>query len=67
TRPVKELKGFKKILLEAGDSQKIAFTLTDAELGFFDHNYEFVVEPGMFEVMIGTNSQDVLRQSFEKR
>ncbi|WP_435622977.1 beta-glucosidase BglX [Flagellimonas sp.] len=66
TRPVKELKGFQKISLQSGESKKVEFVLTDAELGFYNHNYEYVVEPGEFEVMIGTNSQEGLRQNFEK-
>ncbi len=65
TRPVKELKGFKKISLGPGESQKVEFVLGDDALGFFDHNYQFVVEPGEFQVMIGTNSQEGLQQSFE--
>lgn len=56
-RPVKELKGFKKISLAPKSSQKVQFTLTDKELGFFNNNYEFVVEPGEFGIMVGTSSQ----------
>lgn len=65
-RPVKELKGFKKILLEPGESQKVDFLLTNQELGFYDHNYDFVVEPGEFGVMIGTSSQTGLQGCFTK-
>ncbi|PRX54116.1 beta-glucosidase BglX [Flagellimonas meridianipacifica] len=67
TRPIKELKGFKKISLQPGESKVVEFVLTDAELGFYNHNYDFVVEPGEFEVMMGTNSQEVLSQTFEKQ
>ncbi|WP_422860465.1 beta-glucosidase BglX [Flagellimonas sp. S174] len=67
TRPVKELKGFQKISIQPGESEKVEFVLTDAELGFYNHNYDFVVEPGEFEVMIGTNSQEGLSQTFEKQ
>lgn len=67
TRPIKELKGFEKINLQSGESKKVEFILTDAELGFFNHKYEFVVEPGEFGVMIGTNSQEGLHQTFEKQ
>lgn len=64
TRPVKELKGFQKISLAPGVSQKVEFNLTDAELGFYGHNYDFVVEPGAFDIMIGTNSQEGLTGTF---
>ncbi len=65
-RPVKELKGFKKIYLEQGASQKVEFNLTETELGFYNHNYEFICEPGEFAVMIGTDSQSGLSGSFVK-
>ena len=64
-RPIKELKGFEKINLAAGESKKVEFVLTDAELGFFDHNHDFVVEPGSFEVMIGTSSDKGLIGHFK--
>ena len=57
-RPVKELKGFKKLKLEPGESAVVEFILTDAELGFYNNSGEFIVEPGEFEVMVGTNSQE---------
>ncbi|WP_243414892.1 beta-glucosidase BglX [Flagellimonas aquimarina] len=63
-RPVKELKGFQKISLDQGASQEVTFVLTDKELGFYNHDYEFVVEPGTFEVMIGTSSQEGLTGTF---
>ena len=64
-RPVKELKGFEKIWLEAGASQTVTFTLSDAELGFYNHDYELVVEPGIFTLMVGGSSQKGLTGSFE--
>lgn len=63
-RPVKELKGFQKISLAPGASQKVTFILTDKELGFYNHDYKFVVEPGTFGVMVGTNSQEGLTGTF---
>ena len=66
TRPVKELKGFQKISLAPNNSKKVIFTLTDKELGFYNNNYEFVVEPGEFDIMVGTNSQEGLQDSFIK-
>ena len=56
-RPVKELKGFKKIKLGPAESQEVEFLLTNAELGFYTNDGEFVVEPGEFDVMVGTHSQ----------
>ncbi len=59
TRPVKELKGFEKIVLRAGDSRKVTFTITSDLLRFYDYNLNYVAEPGDFDIMIGTNSRDV--------
>ena len=64
TRPVKELKGFKKIRLEAGESAKVTFTLTEEDLRFYRGDMTWGSEPGKFEIFIGTNSQDVKKQSF---
>ena len=58
-RPVKELKGFKKLFLKAGESKTIEFVLTEKELGFFNANGTFVFEPGEFEIMIGASSKDI--------
>jgi len=60
-RPVQELKGFKKINLKPGESTQVAFTLTAAELGFYTDKGAFVVEPGDYDIMVGTNSKEVLR------
>ena len=60
-RPVQELKGFKKINLKPGESTQVAFTLTAAELGFYTDKGVFVVEPGEYDIMVGTNSKEVLR------
>ena len=66
-RPVKELKGFEKFKLNVGESKTITFMLTDKELGFYNNDGEFIVEPGEFEVMVGTNSQVGLSGSFIKK
>ena len=65
-RPVKELKGFQKFMLQPGESKTVQFTLTDDELGFYNNLGEFIVEPGDFEVMVGTNSQTGLTGSFTR-
>ena len=66
-RPVKELKGFKKILVNPGKSVLVEFVLTDTELGFYNNEGAFVVEPGDFEVMVGTNSTKGLNAVFTKK
>ncbi len=64
-RPVKELKGFSKINLDAGESQTLTFTLTSKELGYFYPNGDYRVEPGLFKVFVGGNSVDLLENEFE--
>ncbi|GGF37357.1 glycosyl hydrolase [Echinicola rosea] len=59
TRPVKELKGFQKVFLKAGETKEINFELTQEDLKFYNHSLDFVFEPGEFEIMIGTNSSEV--------
>ncbi len=58
TRPVKELKGFKKVSLRAGETKTVAFDITPDSLAFFDVNMKHVVEPGEFEIMVGSSSRD---------
>ncbi|NUQ24120.1 MAG: beta-glucosidase BglX [Saprospiraceae bacterium] len=60
-RPVKELKGFQKLSLQPGESKIVEFKLTDAELGFYNNNGDFLVEPGEFEIMVGGSSQTGLK------
>jgi beta-glucosidase len=64
TRPVKELKGFRKVTLQPGDSQTISFDITENDLKFYDYNLNFIAEPGEFDVFIGGNSRDVEKASF---
>jgi len=59
TRPVKELKGFKRITLAPGKKKTVTFTLFVSQLGFYNLDMEFVVEPGTIEVMIGSSSDDI--------
>jgi len=58
-RPVKELKGFEKINLEPGESKKVSFELGFQELKMLDKYLDWIVEPGGFEVMIGSSSEDI--------
>lgn len=64
TRPIKELKGFEKIHLEARQSKTVQFVLTEQELGFYDLQGKFIVEPGEFDVMVGTSSDSGLSGEF---
>lgn len=59
SRPVKELKGFEKITLKAGESKTISFKITHEMLKFYNSELKFVAEPGDFEVMIGASSADI--------
>jgi len=63
-RPVKELKGFKRITLKPGEKQRVEYTLGPEHLGFYNRDMKFVVEPGEFKVMIGSSSEDVIEKSF---
>ena len=63
-RPVKELKGFTKIYLEPGEQQMVQFTLGPRELEFFNQDKQWVVEPGVFNVWVGWNSDEGLEGSF---
>lgn len=64
TRPVKELKGFQKISLKAGESRQVSFTISENDLKFYNSDLKFVAEPGDFKLFIGTNSRDVKETSF---
>jgi beta-glucosidase len=66
TRPVKELKGFKRIALEPGETRTVEFELPTEALGFYDKDMEFTVEPGVFKAMVGRSSKDIiLEDEFE--
>lgn len=61
TRPVKELKGFRRVSLQPGESRLVQLEITPDSLAFWDINKEFVVEPGEFDVMVGPNSVDLAK------
>ena len=65
TRPVKELKGFQKIELKAGESKTVEFKISVNDLKFYNSDLKFVAEPGDFKVFIGGNSRDVKEASFK--
>lgn len=64
TRPVKELKGFKKVFLKRGESQTVNFTLNIEDLKFYNTDLKYVAESGDFNVFVGTNSRDVKKAGF---
>jgi beta-glucosidase len=64
TRPVRELKGVKRITVQPGEKQKLEFTLGSEHLGFYNREMRFVVEPGDFKVFAGTSSQGGLEAAF---
>ena len=59
TRPVKELKGFKRVTVEPGQTRTVSFDLAVNQLGFYDHEMNFVIEPGQVDIMVGNSSQDI--------
>jgi beta-glucosidase len=63
-RPVKELRGFYKIMLKKGESKDLTFTLKPEDLKFYDINMKWVAEPGDFRVFAGPNSRDTKEATF---
>jgi len=59
TRPLKELKGFKRITLDPGQKKQVIFTLSTEQLGFYDKDMRYVIEPGEIKVMVGSSSADI--------
>lgn len=65
-RPVKELRGFQRITLEPGEKKAVAFLLGPDDLSFLDVKMKRVVQPGIFEIMVGSSSEDIrVKSSFE--
>ncbi|MFN2530943.1 MAG: beta-glucosidase BglX [Pyrinomonadaceae bacterium] len=64
TRPVKELKGFQRITLRPGEKRQVMFRVTHEQLGFYNRDMKFVVEPGEFKAMVGSSSEDLMEKSF---
>ncbi len=59
SRPVKELKHFERVELQPGETKTVSFTITPADLSFYNSNLEFVLEPGEFDIMVGPSSAEV--------
>lgn len=64
TRPVKELKGFEKVFIKAGETKDVSFKINVEMLKFYNFDIDYVFEPGDFDVMIGANSRDVKSARF---
>jgi beta-glucosidase len=64
TRPVKELKAFKKIMVKAGESKTVDFIINEETLKFYNSELNFVAEPGDFKVFVGNSSANVKEASF---
>jgi beta-glucosidase len=60
TRPVKELRGFRRIALAPGETRSVDFSLGPGELSFLNREMNRVVEPGPFKIMVGGNSDDLI-------
>ena len=63
-RPIRELKGYKKLYLKQGESETVTFTLPYNQLGFYNDRLQYVVEKGEFEVFVGTDSECSLKSEF---
>jgi beta-glucosidase len=64
-RPIRELKGFQKILLQPGESREVSFNISEKDLGYYDAKGNWLVEPGRFELWIATDSAAGAVTSFE--
>lgn len=61
-RPIKELKGFQKVFIPKGQTKRVEFKLNVKDLGFWNSLMQYVVEPGAFEIMVGTNSEELQKK-----
>lgn len=59
TRPVKELKGFQKMMIKAGETREVSFSISDENLKFYTQQMKWAAEPGVFEFMVGGSSDQV--------
>ena len=59
TRPWKQLTAFKRVALRSGEKKRVTFAVSTAQLGYYNEDMRFVVEPGAMDLMVGTSSEDV--------
>lgn len=64
SRPVKELKAFRRVALKKGEMQNVEFVLDEDDLKYYNSRLEYGYEPGEFEVMVGPDSRNVQRATF---
>ena len=64
TRPVRELKGYRRVALKKGESKELSFKLTSKELGFYDNQGNWLFEAGEYHIFVGGNSSASLKKSF---
>jgi beta-glucosidase len=65
-RPIKELKGYRRLFMNPGETRKVTFHLPVNQLAFYDNDLSLVVESGTIKVMVGSSSEDIrLRDEFE--
>lgn len=60
TRPWKQLTAFKRVALQPGEQKRVTFSVSTAQLGYYNEDMQFVVEPGAMDLMVGTSSEDIL-------
>jgi beta-glucosidase len=65
SRPVKELKGFQRVTLAAGEKKRLEFALTAKQFAFWNRQMRYTVEPGEFRIMVGPNSENLIEAKFE--
>lgn len=65
TRPVKELKGFRRVFIPAGKTVKVEFMLTVEDLKFYNQELEYIAEPGAFKIFVGTSSEKTRESEFK--
>ena len=63
TRPVKELRGFARVRLKAGETKQVSFKLGPADLALYDRDMKKVVEPGKFDLLVGASSADIRQRA----
>jgi beta-glucosidase len=64
SRPVKELKNFRKVMLQPGETQEVSFSISTDDLKFYNSELVYDWEPGTFKIFIGTSSDDVKEAEF---
>ena len=67
SQPVRRLRGFERVTLDPGESDRVTFRLDTSDFGFYDNRGRFVVEPGQIDVYAGNSSSAEMKQSFTVR